>query len=226
MSRRRWRRRRRKRLLLVSNPFPVYFLIPAWRCDIVFLLEMLWKKQKMYRTQQSCVLTVIWRIVDRKWLQVRKLRGLPSDRVNNLNDWWLRAWWYSWRSWCPACRHRQSDRLLHHHQTDQPISAVRPDYAVLTGWYFNTSKLLNIKNVCQLSSQLRISEYLNESDNCNSRSSKCVVQHEMSKPCYCDRTCRHFRDCCPDYSQFCRGGSRDPSQGRIASRTTTDYIST
>ena len=43
---------------------------------------------------------------------------------------------------------------------------------------------------------------------CPHRSSKCVVQHAMTKPCYCDRTCRHFRDCCPDYRQHCTGNLR------------------
>ena len=36
------------------------------------------------------------------------------------------------------------------------------------------------------------------------RSSRCVVQESLSKPCYCDKSCTYFRDCCEDYRQFCR----------------------
>ena len=36
------------------------------------------------------------------------------------------------------------------------------------------------------------------------RSSRCVVQESLSRPCYCDKSCTYFRDCCEDYRQFCR----------------------
>merc|ERR1719270_509948 len=40
---------------------------------------------------------------------------------------------------------------------------------------------------------------------CPHRSSKCVVQYNYTKPCYCDKSCRFFKDCWLDLAAALQG---------------------
>ena len=99
--------------------------------------------------------------------------------------------------------HEHHHHHAHHHQPPSGLSSESPEPTVTSG------KGHNLCSTAGLCCPHRSGTSGNVSTgHCDMwvmvRSSRCVVQEALSRPCYCDKSCTYFRDCCEDYRQFCR----------------------